>query len=802
MSKAGKSGFLDAEDLIPVFKFINKNWILIPIFCSISFIIAYFYSNRMPDIYGAKSEIMLGSNDKYNYQNNLYSGIGYYSVIRDIANQKRIITSKDLVGEVIDKLNFDISYYIVGRIKTAEVNNFGYITIDCDLENFSARRKNIPFFIKVVDEKKYQLSYDIGGVKFFHEELFNKKFTDGRINFNIHIAKDISAEEFELIKEQTYKFTVNSREQLINKYTSALNVSSSNSSSILSVSLNDGLVENALQFLDTLSKAFIFRTIKNQIEINENTLRFIDMQIGELTKIMDSLEIELNTRYIDDEPYNLTSKDNSQINNLVKLEEELADATSKLNGVKNIEKHFGDFQSSESAIAIFQNTYPDQLLQTMITKVFDLNQRRANLLLDVTVNDSRIVRIDNEITHLSSSINEYINSIKLTFESKEREIKEKIATCENQLKHIPKSNKEKLGLERKLAVNENLYNFLIEKRASTVLARASIVPETSVIEKARAMGIIGPDRQRYVYISLGIGFILSLIIGFLRTIFFERIENTKELKVVTKLPVVGGIPNYDQANDFPLSIVKAPRSNISESFRSIRTNLQFILGGEGSKVILVSSLHPGEGKTFVTVNIAATLAKADKKVIILDFDLHKPRIHKIFGLSKMDGVSNYLVGQKHWKETLIHHEIKNLDFVLSGPIPPNASELVLSKKIDVLLEELKAEYDYILIDTPPLALISDALVLMNKANLSFCVLNTQKATKQGVRFLEETFTQNDISHVSLLLNNIKQNRWRYYYAKYAYKYGYGYVYGYGYGYGDGYRYGYSEYADNEDEKRT
>jgi capsular exopolysaccharide synthesis family protein len=327
------------------------------------------------------------------------------------------------------------------------------------------------------------------------------------------------------------------------------------------------------------------------------------------------------------------------------------------------------------------------------------------------------------------------------------------------------------------------------------------VPETNVVEKARSLGVIGPDRQKYIYISLGVGFVLSLIIGFLRTMFFERIENTKELKVATRLPVIGGVPFYDQANDFPIAIVKSPRSNISESFRSVRTNLQFILGNEGSKVILVSSLHPGEGKTFVTVNIAATLAKADKKVIILDFDLHKPRIHKVFGLSKMDGVSNYLVGQKHWKETVIHHEIKNLDFVLSGPIPPNASELVLSKKIDVLIEELKAEYDYILIDTPPLALISDALVLMNKVNLSFCVLNTQKATKQGVRFLEETFTQNDISHVSLLLNNIKQNRWRYYYAKYAYKYGYGYVYGYGYGYGDGYRYGYSEYADNEDEKR-
>jgi tyrosine-protein kinase Etk/Wzc len=802
MSKVGKSGFLDAEDLIPVFKFINKNWILVPIFCSVSFVIAYFYSNRMPDIYGAKAEIMLESNDKFNYQNSLYSGIGYYSVLRDIANQKRIITSKDLVGEVIDKLDFYISYYIVGRIKTAQVTNFGYLTIECDWQSFNPRMRNMPFFIKVIDENKYQLSYDIGGIKYFHEGKFNQQYNDKKFSLTVNIAKDINSEEFELIKEQTYKFTVNTREYLISKYTSALTVSSNNSSSILSISISDGLLENALQFLDTLSKAYSYRTIKNQIEINENTLKFIDMQIGELTKIMDSLEQELNNNESDTEPHNLTRKDQSNLEKLLALEKELSEVQSKLNGISTITKNFGEFSSNDFSTAIFNNTYPDATLLGMISKTIELKQRKSNMLLDVTPNDSRIVRIDNDINNITTSINQYINNLKETLHFRETELLSKIKTVEDLLKTLPRTDKEKLGNERKLTVNENLYNFLIEQRASTVLARASIVPETSIVEKARSIGVIGPDRQKYIYISFGVGFVLSLIVGFLRTMFFERIENTKELKVATRLPVIGGVPFYDQANDFPISIVKAPRSNISESFRSIRTNLQFILGSEGSKVILVSSLHPGEGKTFVTVNIAATLAKADKKVIILDFDLHKPRIHKVFGLSKMDGVSNYLVGQKDWKETLIHHEIKNLDFVLSGPIPPNASELVLSKKIDVLLEELKAEYDYILIDTPPLALISDALVLMNKVNLSFCVLNTQKATKQGVRFLEETFTQNDISHVSLLLNNIKQNRWKYYYAKYAYKYGYGYVYGYGYGYGDGYRYGYSEYADSEDEKRT
>jgi capsular exopolysaccharide synthesis family protein len=269
----------------------------------------------------------------------------------------------------------------------------------------------------------------------------------------------------------------------------------------------------------------------------------------------------------------------------------------------------------------------------------------------------------------------------------------------------------------------------------------------------------------------------------------------RELKSISFLPVIGGVPHYENSEEHPIAIDFSPRSNISESFRSIRTNLQYLLPDEGKKRLLVSSLHPGEGKTFTAVNLAATLAKAGKKAIILDFDMHKPKIHKVFKLQNTKGVSSIIVGQIEAVDAIIHTQISGLDLILAGPVPPNASELVLSKKVDDLIAQMEEIYDIVIIDTPPLALISDALVLLNKVQLSIFVLNTLKATKQGVKFLEEILVQNEINHVTLLLNNIKQNRWRYYYSKYAYKYGYGYVYGYGYGYGEGYRYGYSEYTE-------
>ena len=793
--KPKKSGLVDTEDFLPVLKFLSKNWIFIPIFCSISFVFAYFYSHRLADVYGAKAEILLKSNQTHDYQNKIYSNLGYYSVLQDITNQKRVITSKDLIGKVIDKLDFNISYFIVGRIRTAQVEDFGAIDLELDWKTVMPRLYNNPIFIKVIDETKYQISFEVNGVKYFKEYTFNEKHEEKWLTLKVSLASGISEEEMETIKEQTFKFIVHKREYLINKYASAINISAANNSSILTLSLSDGLAAHAEQFLDTLTKEYIAHTIQNQIDINENTLKFIDKQIAGITEIIDSLEKTYDGYSEEHDIIDLTKEQQAAFDQLSKNELEIAQLELKSKSLLNLEDFFENINNSEEVPPINIDSFEDPHLSNLVNKIFEIKQRKVNLLIDVKPQESRVQRLDAEFNTIMSSIKNYVSDSRQTILARIKYIKEDQVDLESTLRNIPKSKRELFGIERKLNVNESLYNFLLEKRANTIIARAGIVPETSIVEKSRSLGVVGPDRQKYTYIALGIGFIASILVGLIRAFFFERIENTKELKSLTHLPIIGGVPHYDQSDEFPIAIDHAPRSNISESFRSLRTNLQYPLPEEGKKRILVSSLHPGEGKTFASVNLAATLAKAGKKVVILDFDMHKPKIHKVFKLQNTKGVSSVIVGQIDSVDAITPTQITNLDLVLAGPVPPNASELVLSKAVDQLILDMEKIYDVIIIDTPPLALISDSLVLLSKIQLGVFVMNTQKATKQGVRFLEDVLMQNEISHVTLLLNNIKQNRWRYYYSKYAYKYGYGYVYGYGYGYGDGYRYGYSEYSE-------
>ena len=359
---------------------------------------------------------------------------------------------------------------------------------------------------------------------------------------------------------------------------------------------------------------------------------------------------------------------------------------------------------------------------------------------------------------------------------------------EGLIRNLPKSQRDILNIERRLQVNEKMYLFLLEKRASTVIARAGIVPQTKVIESARQMGVVRPDKMKIFYTFMLGGVVVALLVVFVRVMFYDRIENADQLKELSSLPVFGEIIASEKAEENYVVVDSDPKAAITESFRTVRTNLEYIPSREGAgKVVMVTSYRPNEAKTFFAENLSAILAKAGKKVMLLELDLHKPKVATGLGMNSQVGLSTVLVGKLPWRDVVMPTQFENFSVMLSGPTPPNASELVLSKHLETLFAEASLEYDYILVDTPPVGLITDALLIMRYVDATLFVLNTRFANKDHVNNALEVLLANPNKNTGFILNGVRMKKSKYYYNT---NYGYGYRYAYGYGSGYGYGYGY------------
>lgn len=796
-----KASLFDPDDFRPVLKFVGKNWYILLLLPMVGFIGARYYTYQLNDIYAAKTEILLRSKDSYDYQSQLYSNFGYYSLMADVTNQQRVLSSYDIISKTIDKLNFGVSYYLVGRVKVEPVTKIE--ALDIDVQLVDQQLYNKPLDIQIVDLDRYSLSYDYQGDRVTKTYRFGERVED--VNYILTIDKSGLVDEgnLETLQQLTYQFQVHPHDWLVKKFSGALAIQNVEYTSILNIVVRDVLPARAKVFLDTLSSVYIDYTQESRVEVNENTQKYIDTQLLELEEILDSLEYTLQNFRNQKRILDLSREKEEYFESMVALDTEKRKLELRIESMNTMEEFLRGEMNSTSLPPSFFMFDEDNILQNQVSQLYNLQLERSGKLNLYEPENYRIQSLDSLIKVTKIGIFNYTKDTRNAMLARIQDIDKQIRQLEGKLKNIPKSQRDILGIDRKIKVNEELYVFLLEKKASTVIARAAIVPEASVVEEARVVGVVGPDKQRSIYLSTGVGLIFAVLIGLVRFLFFTHLENVQELKRLTNLPVIGGVPFYEEILLEPIAILGSSRSNVSEAFRSLRANLQYLLRDEGPKVLLVTSLHPGEGKTFTSTNLAAVLAKAGKKVILLDFDMHKPRVHNTFGLDNVSGISTFIIGKTDLNECKVQSQVENLDIVTAGPVPPNASELVVNKKVDELIERLKAEYDYVILDTPPLILISDSLVLMRVADTGLYVMNTEKASRQGVRYLEEVLEQNKIGHVALLLNNIKQKKWKYYYGKYLYRYGYSYAYGYGYGYGYGYEYGYGNegYGPDPDERK-
>lgn len=779
-----KGGIIEVNDLRNVARIVSKNWYLVVIALVLSAVLSFLYSYKIPEVYGASTQILLKDRTAYDYQSQMYRGLGYFSGYGDIVNQKRVLTSYDLINNTLDKLDFQVSYFIIGRFKTTQI--YMNLPFRVDIQVLNPRLYERPFDLHIIDPKTFSISYDPGQGVVTKTFAFNTDNADADFTLRVVPNVDLKPSTISKYTASDYRFVPHSRNRQVAKYARSLSVENLDFTSILKISVEDEIPERAKMFLDTLSQQYINYSLQGDFDINENTLKYIDKQLGEVTGILGQYEDDLQAFLRSKDILDLNRESSMYFNQLVDLDAQKRQHELMIESVDNLRNYVVNIGDAELLPPSFYILNDDDFLKRTLGQLYSMQMDINRYSYALEPDNPTVVELKQTIQLTRSNLLIYLKNTRKAIEEKIADLDRQSASYMDLIRAVPANQRDVEAFQRKVAVNEKLYQFLLEKRASTIIARAGIVPQTKVIETARSTGVVRPNKAKILYTFLVGGGVASLLLVFVRVLFYDRVDNADQLRSITQVPVFGEVIASEKAEENYVVVDSDPKAGITESFRTIRTNLEYLPPVEAGRVVLVTSYRPNEGKTFCSVNLAVILAKAGKRVLLLELDLHKPKVGKGLGMKAKTGLSAILVGKATFEECILPTRFENFHVILAGATPPNASELILSKKLTELFDYGRQHYDYVFIDTPPVGLITDALLMMKHADATLFVINTRFANRDHVRNAMDVHAANTVGNFGFILNGVRMKKSKYYYNT---NYGYGYRYAYGYG-GYGYGYGY------------
>jgi capsular exopolysaccharide synthesis family protein len=427
-------------------------------------------------------------------------------------------------------------------------------------------------------------------------------------------------------------------------------------------------------------------------------------------------------------------------------------------------------------------------LNNLIVNLKETIDHKTELLRTITTDNDNITRANNEIRVQIKLIIDAIEVFNNQGNKKLTIFNNKINYLESQLYTLPEKKLELARLDRVLQINNKYYTLLLEKETEYKLSSAGLTTYNEILEEAKAPTIPITPRETFTYLIVFFGALFaSVLFAIIKYLMHDQITSLNEIIKLSSatIGILGIIPKYK--HNIPISqliIDKSPKSIMTESFRTIRTNMQFISNKTDAKLIAITSTISGEGKTFIALNLAGIIAFSGKKVIVLDLDMRKPKLHLGFGAENKNGMSTLLIEKDSVENCIRHSDLDGLDFITAGPIPPNPSELIINGKLDRLIEKLKLDYDMIVTDNPPVGLVTDGIPIIQRADYPIYIFKANYSKKNFIQNVDRIINENNVPNLSVILNSVDVES-----KGYGYNYGYGYGYGYGYDYGSSSTYG-------------
>jgi len=411
------------------------------------------------------------------------------------------------------------------------------------------------------------------------------------------------------------------------------------------------------------------------------------------------------------------------------------------------------------------------LLEGKINKLHELLVGLEDASYGMTTVNDAVKKLNTNIDIQIEVINRTLISVKHQVKGRRDNILNKISKLESKLYGVPAKEVIMSRLKRKFNLNEKYYSLLIEKRTQYEISKAGYTMNNLVLQEPSIPILISPQKKMIYVAMFVVSILISLLLLVLKYITFNVIHNETELKklVPENIGFLGVVPKVNTGNMNSILMVHLkPKSMLAETYRNIRSNLHFIMDSKKSNVIAISSSISGEGKTFVALNLAGILAMSNKKVIVLDLDLRKPKVHLGFNASNLDGMSSVLADKNKWSDCVQQTELDGLDFISAGVIPPNPSELILNGILDDIVLEMKTKYDYVIIDNPPVGIVSDGVKVLNDADCSIYIFRANYSKRIYANKVRELLAKDKVEKLFMILNDVDMNK-----NSYGYGYGYG-----------------------------
>jgi len=712
-----------------------------------------------------------------------------------LASSIELMRSKVIIERVLTKLPLKVSYFSKGEILTNELYNVSPFAVELRMKDSSLI--DIPIEVDFLSENSFNLvfnnknsSHSVKGPYKTGEWL---EFPE--VSFKVHIQdyKTIKLLQQDLSKD-VFFFKINSQSAIATAIAKNLSVTPLNlEAQTIQIKLKDKTQQKAADIVNGIAIEFNNYDLEKNSEVADKILDFIDNTIASIDIELSNSENSLERFKKENKIVDVDMAAGSISRQLEELQTEIFAYDHEINLFGKIRKDITVNNDIGKFLLSLSGRSENSAILTQLSRLQALLEQRDQIKIQATENSEVYKSIQLQLENQQNLLTKTLLNEELQLKAKRESRLKEIGTIENRLGRIPQQQAEYGRLTRLFTINEKFYSMLLEKKAEFSITRAGYVPQHIILQEARAnTPPVSPNKALIISACMVVGFIAGFILIIARYLLYNEINSLEEVGQYTEAALLGIVPKYKR--EIPISqllVDKNPKSVISEAFRSIRTNLQFISNDEGAKIVALTSTISGEGKTFNAINLAGVIAFSGLKVVILDLDLRKPKIHLGFNVENNQGISTLLIGKDKLEDCITKSSLINLDFITAGPIPPNPAELIINPRMSVLLEQLKTMYDIIIIDLPPVGIVSDGIPIMQIADYPLYILRANYSRKMFIAQINKLINENKVKNISIILNGVEMSKL---------KYGYGYGYSYGYGYGYGYSYGYGYYEEDEEPK--